>query len=111
MILNVTLRVAPTRVRVLAPWRYADRAKRLTAPHPTRPLRPRPADDLELALRLADTADAITLDRFRAADLRVTRKPDRTPVTDADTATEDALRAVIGTERPGRRRAGRGARR
>jgi len=62
---------------------------------------PEPADDLDLALRLADTADAITLDRFRAADLRVTRKPDRTPVTDADTATEDALRAVLGHERPG----------
>ena len=59
------------------------------------------ADDHALALRLADTADAITVDRFRAADLRVTRKPDRTPVTDADTATEDALRAVIGAERPG----------
>lgn len=57
-------------------------------------------DDLALALRLADVADAITLDRFRAADLRVTRKPDRTPVTDADTATEDALRAVLGHERP-----------
>ena len=57
-------------------------------------------DDLALALRLADTADAITLDRFRAADLRVTRKPDRTPVTDADVATEDALRAVLGHERP-----------
>ena len=59
------------------------------------------ADDLALALRLADVADAITLDRFRAADLRVTRKPDRTPVTDADTATEDALRAVLDNERPG----------
>ena len=59
------------------------------------------ADDLALALRLADVADAITLDRFRAADLRVTQKPDRTPVTDADTATEDALRAVIDSERPG----------
>src|SRR6476660_3495265 len=58
------------------------------------------ADDLDLAPRLADTADAITLDRFRASDLRVTRKPDRTPVTDADTATEDALRAVLGHERP-----------
>jgi histidinol-phosphatase len=57
-------------------------------------------NDLALALRLADTADAITLDRFRAADLQVTRKPDRTPVTDADTATEDALRAVLGHERP-----------
>jgi histidinol-phosphatase len=59
------------------------------------------ADDLALALRLADTADAITLARFRAADLRVTRKPDRTPVTDADTATEDALRAMLGAERAG----------
>ena len=58
-------------------------------------------DDLALALRLADTADAITLARFRAADLQVTRKPDRTPVTDADTAAEDALRAVLGHERPG----------
>jgi histidinol-phosphatase len=57
--------------------------------------------DLELALHLADTADAITLDRFRAADLRVTRKPDRTPVTDADTAAEDAIRRTISTERPG----------
>jgi histidinol-phosphatase len=57
--------------------------------------------DLELALRLADTADAITLARFRAADLRVASKPDRTPVTDADTAVEDALRGTIAAERPG----------
>jgi histidinol-phosphatase len=59
------------------------------------------ADDLALALRLADTADGITITRFRAADLRVAHKPDRTPVTDADTATEDALRSVLGTERAG----------
>jgi len=57
-------------------------------------------DDLEFALHLADAADAITLDRFRAADLRVTRKPDRTPVTDADTAAEDALRRLITAEHP-----------
>jgi histidinol-phosphatase len=57
--------------------------------------------DLALALQLADIADAITLPRFRAKDLRVTRKPDRTPVTDADTAAEDALRAAIGGQRPG----------
>jgi len=56
--------------------------------------------DLDLALRLADAADAITLPRFRAADLRIDRKPDRTPVTDADLAAEDALRAQIGAERP-----------
>jgi histidinol-phosphatase len=59
-----------------------------------------PAEDLDLAARLADAADAITLARFRAADLRVQRKPDRSPVTDADTAAEDALRALLATERP-----------
>jgi len=58
-------------------------------------------EDLALALRLADTADAITLRRFRAADLRVERKPDRSPVTDADTAVEDALRRAVAAERPG----------
>ncbi len=57
--------------------------------------------DLDLALRLADAADAVTLPRFRATDLRVTRKPDRTPVTDADTAAEESLRALIAAERPG----------
>jgi histidinol-phosphatase len=57
-------------------------------------------DDLALALRLADAADAITLPRFRAADLQVRAKPDRSPVTDADTACEEALRALIAAERP-----------
>ena len=56
--------------------------------------------DLALALRLADAADAVTLPRFRAADLRVERKADRTPVTDADTAAEDALRTLLACERP-----------
>jgi histidinol-phosphatase len=62
---------------------------------------PADAADLALALRLADTADAVTLARFRAADLRVTRKPDRTPVTDADTAAEQQVRGLIAAERPG----------
>lgn len=57
--------------------------------------------DLTLALSLADAADAVTLDRFRAADLHVDRKPDRTPVTDADLACEDALRAGLAREAPG----------
>lgn len=61
---------------------------------------PGPAADLALALTLADAADAVTLPRFRAVDLRVERKPDRTPVTDADTACEDRLRAVLATHRP-----------
>ncbi|MBP2474628.1 histidinol-phosphatase [Crossiella equi] len=57
--------------------------------------------DLDLALRLADTADAITLPRFRARDFAVSQKPDRTPVTEADLAVEDAIRAVLTAERPG----------
>jgi histidinol-phosphatase len=58
-------------------------------------------NDLDLAARLADAADAITTDRFRALDLAVERKPDRTPVTDADTAVEDAIRTILAVERPG----------
>ncbi len=57
--------------------------------------------DLALALRLADTADAITLGRFGAQDLAVTAKPDLTPVSDADLAVEAALRAALADERPG----------
>jgi histidinol-phosphatase len=56
--------------------------------------------DLALALALADSADRITLDRAGAADLRVEAKPDRSPVTDADLAVEDAIRAVLRVHRP-----------
>ena len=45
--------------------------------------------DLALALSFADAADAISLGRFRASDLLVETKPDRTPVTEADRAVED----------------------
>ncbi|MGY6497403.1 MAG: inositol monophosphatase family protein [Microcella sp.] len=58
------------------------------------------ADDLALALRLADSADAVSLARFQALDLEVTTKPDRTPVTDADRAVEEAIRAGLAAERP-----------
>jgi histidinol-phosphatase len=57
--------------------------------------------DLVLALELADLADAITLERFRASDLVVETKPDLTPVTEADRAVEQALRKRIAEERPG----------
>jgi histidinol-phosphatase len=50
------------------------------------------AQDLELALALADAADAITMARFGALDLRVDQKPDLTPVTDADEAVVKVLR-------------------
>jgi len=61
---------------------------------------PTHAADLQLALRLADTADAISLPRFGASDLEVTAKPDLTPVSDADLAVETALRSVLTAERP-----------
>jgi histidinol-phosphatase len=55
--------------------------------------------DLELALRLADTADAISLPRFRS-DLTVETKADLTPVTEADRLVESELRRILGSERP-----------
>lgn len=57
-------------------------------------------DDLALALRLADAADAVAMERFDAADLRIDTKPDRTHVTEADLATERAIRAILDAERP-----------
>jgi histidinol-phosphatase len=57
-------------------------------------------EDLELALELADVADAITLARFRAADLIVETKPDLTPVSEADRAVEQALRQRLTERRP-----------
>ncbi|HET9288349.1 MAG TPA: inositol monophosphatase family protein [Gaiella sp.] len=57
--------------------------------------------DLALALRLADAADAVALARFRARDLVVETKPDRTPVTEADRDVEKELRSLLGRERPG----------
>lgn len=58
------------------------------------------SSDLELALSLADDADAISLARFRALDLRVETKPDLTPVSEADRAVETALRNRLARERP-----------
>lgn len=58
------------------------------------------ADDLTLALELADQADALTMDRFGALDLRVETKPDLTPVTDADRGAEETLRAALAQARP-----------
>ena len=58
------------------------------------------AGELELALQLADVADAITLPRFRSVDLDVRRKPDKSEVTDADTSSEAAMRSVLAQQRP-----------
>jgi histidinol-phosphatase len=57
-------------------------------------------DDLRFAHVLADAADDITTRRFRALDLRVETKPDLTPVSDADRATEDSLRNILRRSRP-----------
>jgi histidinol-phosphatase len=58
------------------------------------------SDDLALALELADIADSITRDRFGRADLKVQTKPDLTPVTEADTAVEQACRDRLAAVRP-----------
>jgi histidinol-phosphatase len=58
------------------------------------------ADDLALAHLLADTADSISMARFRALDLHVAAKPDLTPVSDADTAVEKAIRSTLARARP-----------
>ncbi|GAB3954247.1 hypothetical protein GCM10027614_61010 [Micromonospora vulcania] len=58
------------------------------------------AADLALAHLLADRADAIATARFRALDLRVEAKPDLTPVSDADTAVEREIRALLAEHRP-----------
>lgn len=60
----------------------------------------RRGEDLALAHRLADAADAITLARYQAIDLSVSTKPDNTPVTDADKSAEDAIRALLHAHRP-----------
>ncbi|NYD41199.1 histidinol-phosphatase [Nocardioides panaciterrulae] len=52
-------------------------------------------DDLRLAHLLADDADSITTDRFKALDLHVMTKPDLTPVTDADQAVEQSIRRTL----------------
>jgi histidinol-phosphatase len=55
--------------------------------------------DLEYALALADEADILTMRHYRSLDLRVERKADFTPVTQADHAVERALRARIARDR------------
>jgi len=59
------------------------------------------ADDLALALELADLADSISTERYRSADLHVSLKPDRSHVTDADQAVERAIRERVASARPG----------
>ncbi|MCZ7416640.1 MULTISPECIES: histidinol-phosphatase [unclassified Streptomyces] len=57
-------------------------------------------DDLRLAHVLADAADATTMERFKALDLKVETKPDMTPVSEADKAAEELVRASLQRARP-----------
>lgn len=57
-------------------------------------------DDLRLAHVLADAADATTMERFKALDLKVETKPDMTPVSEADKAAEELIRTSLQRARP-----------
>jgi histidinol-phosphatase len=59
-------------------------------------------DDLELALALADIADAITTPAYidAAIDLDVVEKPDGSQVTRFDRAVESAVREALAEHRP-----------
>ena len=74
---------------------------------PNDALHRRLTDDLRLAHLLADDADSITMSRFRSLDLHVTAKPDLTPVSDADTAAEQAIRRTLSRARHAMRYMGR----
>lgn len=54
----------------------------------------------DLAIRLADRADALALGAF-GGPISVARKPDGTPVTEIDRAVERELREIIAREHPG----------
>jgi histidinol-phosphatase len=58
-------------------------------------------NDLDVALALADAADAVTLPRFDAADFTLGWKDDRTEVTEADRDAEAAIAALALRHRPG----------
>lgn len=57
-------------------------------------------DDIRLLHVLADDADSLSMDRFKALDLHVATKPDQTPVTEADTAVEESIRRTLSRTRP-----------
>src|SRR5438105_9261550 len=56
--------------------------------------------DLALAVDMADEADRISMERFRAHDLQIDTKPDLSPVTEVDHAIERGVRDRILRERP-----------
>jgi histidinol-phosphatase len=57
-------------------------------------------DDVRLAHLLADDADSLSMNRFRAQNLQVDTKADDTWVSDADTSVEEAVRRTLSRARP-----------
>lgn len=57
------------------------------------------SDDLRFASTLVDQVDRITMERFKAEDLRIETKPDLTPVSDADKTVEAQIRSALGRSR------------
>ena len=57
-------------------------------------------DDIRLMHLMADDADSLSMNRFKALDLRVSTKPDHSPVTEADTAVEESIRRTLSRTRP-----------
>ncbi|MHB1090972.1 MAG: inositol monophosphatase family protein [Ilumatobacteraceae bacterium] len=57
-------------------------------------------NELALAVRLADAADAVSLAGYRSRDFSVERKADNSEVTEIDRATERAISDVLRSERP-----------
>src|SRR5581483_8033261 len=83
-----------------APPRCARPGGPVTSGPDTVPYMPDYLDDLRLAHVLADAADAATMDRFKALDLKVETKPDMTPVSEADKAAEELIRGQLQRARP-----------
>lgn len=59
------------------------------------------AAELELARRVADAADAVTVPYFERRDFRLDWKANRTEVTDADREAETTIATILTAERPG----------
>jgi histidinol-phosphatase len=59
------------------------------------------ADDLAVALELADAADQITLPFYEQRSFNLEWKANHTEVTEADRQTEAAISAEVATRRPG----------
>ena len=57
-------------------------------------------DELVLAMRLADAADAVSLPGYRSRNFSVERKADNSEVTEVDRAAEQAISKILSSERP-----------